>query len=274
MDLRLGLIAGGGQFPLIFSKRAKKKGFIVFAAAYIHEADPRLKDHVDGIEWVHLGQVRRLIRYFKLNLVSEAVMIGTIRKTRIFSDVKPDTKAISLILGMKHTHDDGILRAFAGALEKGGIKILASTFLLPELLAPSGCWTKRKPNRSEKSDIELGWRSAKEIGRLDIGQCVVVGGGSILAVEAIDGTDATIKRGATLGSGTAVVVKTCKPNQDIRFDMPAVGADTIEIMNRAGAVVLAVEAQKVVVFDRKEMIDLANQVNIAIIAMDEAERAR
>ncbi len=274
MDLRIGLIAGGGQFPLIFSKSAKKRGFTIFAAAYIHEADPLLKDHVDEIEWFHLGQIRRLIRYFKLNHVSEAVMIGAIRKTRMFSDVKPDTKAISLILGMKHTHDDGVLRAFAGALEKEGIKIQASTFLLPELLAPSGRWTKRKPNRSEMSDIELGWRCSKEIGRLDIGQCVVVGGGSILAVEAIDGTDETIKRGAALGSGTAVVVKTCKPNQDIRFDMPAVGTDTIKTMNRAGAGVLAVEAQKAVVFDRKEMIDLANQVNIAIIAMDEAKRAR
>jgi len=207
MDLRIGLIAGGGQFPLIFSKSAKKKGFTIFAAAYIHEADPRLKEYVDEIEWVHLGQVKRLIRYFKLNHISEAVMIGTIQKTRMFSDVKPDTKAISLILGMKHTHDDGVLRAFAGALEKEGIKIRASTFLLPELLAPPGCWTKRKPNRSEISDIELGWRCAKEIGRLDIGQCVVVGGGSILAVEAIDGTDETIKRGRRLAAEAQWLLK-------------------------------------------------------------------
>lgn len=273
MDLRIGLIAGGGQFPLIFSESAKKKGFTIFAAAYIDEADPKLKEYVDEIEWFHLGQVRRLIRYFKLNQVSKAVMIGTIQKTRMFSDVKPDIKAISLILGMKHTHDDGVLRAFAGVLEKEGIKIHASTFLLPELMAPPGCWTKRKPNRSEMSDIELGWRCAKEIGRLDIGQCVVVGGGTVLAVEAIDGTDETIKRGAALGSGSAVVVKTCKPNQDIRFDMPAIGIDTIKTMNRAGATVLAVEAQNAVVFDREEMVDFANQVNIAIIAMDETGRA-
>ena len=124
------------------------------------------------------------------------------------------------------------MRAFAGLLEKNGITVRPSTFLLPDLLAPEGCWTKRRPSRGEKSEIELGWNVAKEIGRLDIGQCVVVGGGSILAVEAIDGTDATIKRGGGLSDGNAVVVKVCKPIQDERFDVPAIGVETIrDLMN-------------------------------------------
>jgi UDP-2,3-diacylglucosamine hydrolase len=266
--IRIGLIAGSGQFPIIFSKAAKSKGYAVYAAAYISEADSILADHVDQIEWMHLGQVRRLIKFFRKNKIEKAVMMGAIRKTKIFSDVKPDLKAISIIAGMRNTHDDGILRAFAKALEKEGIKIEPSTFLLPGLLAREGVWTQRKPNSSEAADIELGWALAKEIGRLDIGQCIVVGGGSVLAVEAIDGTDATIMRGGKLANGDAVVVKVCKPDQDTRFDIPAVGSDTIETMKLSGATVLVVEAGKAVVFDRDEMIAKADRYGIAIIALD------
>lgn len=269
MKKRIGLIAGSGQFPIIFSKKAKSKGFSVYAAAYLNEANQTIQDYVDAVEWVHLGQLKRLINFFKKNNITEAVMMGGIKKTRMFKDVKPDIKLISIIASLKHTHDDGVLSAFANALEKEGIKIKASTFLLPDLLAKEGCWTKRKPSRSERSDIKLGWNLSKEIGRLDIGQCIVVGGGSVLAVEAIDGTDATIQRGGELGEGTAVVVKVCKPNQDFRFDVPAIGRQTIRTMHEAGARVLVVEAGKAVVFDREEMIDLANRHNISIVAVRE-----
>lgn len=266
--MRIGLIAGSGQFPIIFSKAAKSKGFAVYAVAYLKEADDRLKNYVDDIEWMHLGQIKRLIKFFKKNNISEAVMMGAIKKTRMFSDLKPDTKAISILTGMKHTHDDGLLRAFAGVLEKEGIRIQESTFLLPDLLAKEGCWTKRKPNRNEKSDVDLGWSLAKEIGRLDIGQCLVIECGSVLAVEAIDGTDATIKRGGKLGKGESVVIKVCKPNQDKRFDIPAVGAQTVKTMYEAGVKVLAIEAEKAVVFDKEEMVTLANKYGITIIAMN------
>lgn len=270
-NTRIGVIAGSGQFPLIFSKKAKAKGFSVYAAAYVKEADPSLQNDVEAIEWLHLGQLRRLIKFFKKHDVRQAVMMGAIRKTRMFTDVKPDTKAIALIARMRSTHDDGILRAFADALEKEGITIHPSTFLLPELLAKEGCWTKRKPSRSEKADIETGWRIAKEIGRLDIGQCVVVGGGSVLAVEAIDGTDATIERGGKLGRGEAVVIKICKPNQDQRFDIPAIGLKTIETMHRSNVNVLAVEAGRAVVFDREEMVAFADSVGISIVALNDDE---
>ncbi len=267
MDKRIGLIAGSGQFPIIFSKEAKSKGFSVYAAAYLNEADQAIQDYVEAVEWIHLGQIKRLIKFFKRNNINEAVMMGGVKKTRMFKDVKPDIKLISIIAGLKHTHDDGVLSAFANALEQEGIKIKASTFLLPDLLAKEGRWTKRKPSRSERADMKLGWNLSKEIGRLDIGQCIVIGGGSVLAVEAIDGTDATIKRGGELGKGTAVVVKVCKPNQDFRFDVPAVGMQTIRSMHEAGAKVLVVEAGKAVVFDREEMIDLANKHNISIVAV-------
>ena len=271
LNRRIGLIAGGGQFPLLFSKKAKEEGFSVYAAAYLHEADPALSQRVDAIEWIHLGQVRRLIRFFKKNRVQEAVMMGSIQKTRMFSDVKPDTKAIALFLKMASTHDDRILRTFAHALEKEGIRIRPSTFLLPDLLATEGIWTRRRPNRSERADIVLGWECAREIGKLDIGQCVIVGGGTILAVEAIEGTDAAISRGGRLGKGNAVAVKVCKPNQDTRFDMPAVGARTVHTMADAGVSALAVDAGKTVVFDRKEMIAVADRFGIAIVGMKEGK---
>ncbi|MFP4347326.1 MAG: LpxI family protein [Thermodesulfobacteriota bacterium] len=267
--MRIGIIAGSGQFPLIFAKAARAEGFSVFAAAYANEADPVIKDYAEAVEWLHLGQLRRLIRFFKKHQVGEAVMVGAIRKTRMFTDVRPDTKAIALIAGLRHTHDDGILSAFAQALEKEGILIRSATFLLPDLLASKGCWTRRKPSRSQNADIEIGWRIAKEIGKLDVGQCVVAEGGSVLAVEAIDGTDATIRRGSGLGSGDAVVVKICKPQQDTRFDIPAIGSETIRTMAEAGAGLLAVEAGKAVVFDREEMIALADASGISIVALDE-----
>jgi len=267
---KIGLIAGSGQFPLIFSRAAKKEGYAVYVAAHLKETDPVIEQDAAAVEWMHLGQIKRLIRFFKENRITEAVMLGAIKKTRMFRDVRPDTKALAIMAGMRHTHDDGILRAFAGALEKEGIAIRASTMLLPEILAPPGCWTRRKPSEEEMADVTLGLRIAREIGKLDIGQCVVVGGKSVLAVEAIDGTDATIARGGQLGHGKAVVVKVCKPTQDIRFDVPAIGARTIETMHQADARVLAVEAGRAVVFDREEMIALADRYNMAIIAVDQS----
>jgi UDP-2,3-diacylglucosamine hydrolase len=266
--MRIGLIAGSGQFPIIFSKEARVRGFTVFAVAHVNETDPALASQVAALEWVHLGQLKRIIRFFRKNEVTETVMMGGITKTRMFTDVRPDMKAIALIAGMRHTHDDGILSAVARTLEKEGITVRESTFLLPDLLAPAGCWTRRKPTRDQQADIDLGWRLAKEIGRLDIGQCLVVGGGSVLAVEAIDGTDATIARGGGLGNGEAVVIKVCKPNQDFRFDVPAVGVETIHTMDRAGARVLVVEAGRAVVFDRREMVALADDCGIAIVALN------
>ncbi|MEW6259401.1 MAG: UDP-2,3-diacylglucosamine diphosphatase LpxI [Thermodesulfobacteriota bacterium] len=264
----IGIIAGSGQFPMLFARAARERGYRLVTAAYFNEADPVLAEHSDVFEWVHLGQVRKLIRFFKSHDVRQAVMIGAIQKTRMFTDIRPDIQAILLVAKLRATHDDIILRGFADHLEQQGIAIRSSTFLLPDLLAPAGCWTRRKPKRSEWSDIQLGLKLAREIGKLDIGQCIVVAGGSVLAVEAIDGTDATILRGGGLGKGNAVVVKIAKPHQDLRFDMPAVGRQTIEIMHRANVGVLAVEAGKTIVFDRRDMIDLADRCKIAIVAVD------
>ena len=267
--MRIGLIAGGGPFPKVFLKKALEKGYDVFVVAYINEADKDLKEYTDSIEWLRLGQINRLLKFFKKNNVKEAVMLGTIKKTRIFSDIRPDFKALSFFSTIKQTHDDSILVSFANLLEKEGIKIKPSTFLLPELINKKGCWTKRKPSKTETQDILAGWPIAKEIGRFDIGQCILVSNGSILAVEAIDGTDATILRGGALADKETVVVKISKPNQDLRFDLPCTGCDTIETMHKAGASALVLEAEKSISFDREKMILLANKYNICIQAMDD-----
>ncbi len=265
--MRIGLIAGSGQFPIIFLKAAKAEGYSVYVIGLFDETDPLIDRYAESVEWVTIGQVERMIKFLKKNHIKAAVLLGAVDKTKMFADIKPDMTAISMVAGMTHTHDDALLRAFADALKAEGIMIQSSTFLLPELLAPTGCWTKRKPTPSETADIEWGYSIAKQIGRLDIGQSVVVGGGSILAVEAIDGTDATIIRGGMLAKGGAVVVKTSKPEQDMRFDVPAVGIETVEVMKRAGITALAVEAGKTVVFDREEMVARAEQYDIAIVAL-------
>ncbi|MCP4747073.1 MAG: LpxI family protein [Desulfobacteraceae bacterium] len=272
MDTKIGLIAGGGQFPILFAKTANEKGLQVYAAGFHNETDPQLATHTSAIEWLYLGQIKRLLKFFKKHHIRQAVMVGSITKTKMFTDVRPDIKAISLAIRMKHTHDDAVLRAFADLLEQEGIKIKHSTFLMPELLAPEGVWTKRKPSRAEYEDIRFGWKIAKEIGRLDIGQCVVAGAGTILAVEAIEGTDATIRRAGQLSNGHAIVVKVCKPIQDTRFDMPAVGVQTIKTMQESDVSVLAIEAGRAVVFDREEMIRLADSHEISIFALTERDQ--
>lgn len=264
---RIGLIAGSGQFPIIFSRAAGEKGLKVYAVAHVGETDPGLEDLVEAIKWVKIGQVKKLIAFLKQHNVGNAVMVGGITKTKMFAGVRPDLTALKILATMDHTQDDGLLRAFAGELEKEGITVRASTFLLPELLAQEGCWTRRKPNKSEMADVDFGWHIVKEIGRLDIGQSVVVRDGSVMAVEAIDGTDATIRRGGKLGREKTVVVKASKPSQDMRFDVPAVGLKTIKTMSSVNASVLAVEAGKTVVFDKDEMVALADQTRIAIIGV-------
>ena len=266
--MKIGLIAGAGDFPALFAEKALQQGYEIYAAAYVNEADRALSDLVHCLEWFHLGQVSRLLKYFKKNGVREAVMLGSVQKTRIFTDIKPDFKALSFIARMGQTHDDKILTAFADLLENEGIRIRPSTFLVPEIVNPKGIWTQRKPSKAETRDINAGWPIAKEIGRFDIGQCIVVGNGSVLAVEAVDGTDATIKRGAGLSRGNAVVIKVAKPDQDLRFDMPCSGCETIEAMHSSGATALALEAEKTISFDRRKMIAKADEYGIAIVSMD------
>ncbi|MCH7616047.1 MAG: UDP-2,3-diacylglucosamine diphosphatase LpxI [Nitrospinae bacterium] len=265
----IGLIAGKGRFPIIFAENAKKLGYTVSAVAHVGETDPALEQVVDRIHWIRIGQLNKLIRALKDDGVRQAVMVGGIKKTHLFSDVRPDLRAIALFSRLKVWKDDGILRAIAKEIESEGITIRESTFGLRDILVPVGELSKRRPTKKELEDIHFGWAIAKEICQIDIGQCVVVKDKVIVAVEAVEGTDEAIRRGGALARKGAVVVKCSKPQQDLRFDLPAVGPGTIEVMREVKASVLALEADKTIFLDREDMLEQANRAGIAIIGMAE-----
>ena len=263
----LGLIAGGGVFPLMVADAARDKGLRVVAVAHEGETDPLLAEKVDEIAWIKLGQLGHLLKVLKKAGVTKTVMAGTINKKKMFENVRPDLRGLTLMSKLAIFHDDDILRAVAGELQREGIHIVSSAEHLPELLAPRGNLTRRKPNQEEREDVEFGWKIAKELGRLDIGQCVVVRRKTVLAMEAIEGTNETILRGGKLAKEKAVVVKVSKPNQDMRFDVPAVGPDTIEVMAQVKASVLAIEAGKTLIFDKLGMISYADRLRIVIVSL-------
>ena len=268
---RIGIIAGGGQLPLLFAKAASQGGLEIFAAAHEGETDNKLVNLVSGLQWVRLGQLGRIIKFFKQQGVDKTVMVGSITKTNIFRDIRPDLKGLGLWNKINVKQDDAILRAVAEGLAKEGIEVVASTRYLPELLFPKGVLTKKKPTMAQQDDNRFGWQMARAVGNLDIGQCVVVRNQTVLAVEAIEGTDAAIKRGGMLGKEKTVVIKLRKPNQDFRFDLPAVGITTIDSLLEAKAAVLAVEAEHALLFDRQTVVQLANKSGIVVVGVQEKE---
>ena len=263
----IGLIAGNGRFPIIFAENARKLGYIVSAVAHMGETAPELQQVVDHIHWIRIGQLNKLIRVLKGDGVCQAVMLGGIKKTHVFSDVRPDLRAIALFARLQVWKDDGILRAIAEEIESEGIQIRESTFGLYNILVPFGELSNRQLTKKERDDINFGWAIAKEIGQLDIGQCVVVKDRMVVAIEAVEGTDETIRRGGALARKGGVVIKRSKPQQDLRFDLPAIGPRTIEVMQEVKASVLAVEAEKTIVLDREDMLERANRAGIAVIGL-------
>ena len=267
----IGIIAGGGQFPLLFIEAAHREGRRVVVVAHKGETDDRVASAADAVTWVKLGQLGKVISFLHKEGVGETVFLGTITKTQIFRDVLPDFKALTLWNKIDRRQDDAILRAIAAALEEEKIKVLESTVYLRHLLFPQGVLTKTKPNEIQRRDIAFGWQNARAIGRLDIGQCVVVRDCTVLAVEAIEGTDAAILRGGMLAKEKAVVVKVKKPGQDFRFDLPATGLKTIKTLQQVKGAVLAVEAGQSLLFDRQEMIREANRAGIIVVGVTEKD---
>jgi len=265
----IGLIAGGGQFPLLFTEAAQKQGRRVVAVAHTNETLPELEQLADTTCWVKLGQLGKIIKFFQAHGVSETAFAGTITKTRIFKDILPDLKGLTLWNKIDRRLDDAILRAVAATLEEEGIHVVASTCYLDHLLFPTGVLTRKKPTPEQLEDIEFGWSIAGEIGRLDIGQCVVVRERSVLAVEAIEGTDAAIRRGGGLSGSGAVVVKRKKPNQDFRFDLPATGEQTIKSLAEVKGAVLAVEAGQSLLFNPEAMIEAADKAGIVVVGLSD-----
>lgn len=264
---RIGLIAGNGRFPIIFADNARKLGYHVSAVAHEGETEPELASHVDRIHWIKIGQLSKLIKAFKEDRVHQAVMLGGIKKTHVFTTVRPDFRTLALATRLALWKDDDILREFAKELEQEGIAICESTFGLEGILVEEGTLTARIPTEKEWEDIRYGWEVAHDIGRLDIGQCVVIKDRVVVAVEAVEGTDGAVKRGGELANEGAVVVKRSKPQQDLRFDLPAVGPRTIEVMASVKASVLAVEAGRTVLLDREIMLEQARSAKIAIVGI-------
>ncbi len=264
--LPIGLIAGSGRFPLLFAQAAARSGRTVVAAAHQGETDPALAEHVEKLSWVKLGQLGRIVEFLREEGCVEAVFCGGIQKIKLF-EVRPDWLALKLLARLRSFGDDAGLRAIADALQDQGVRIVSPLPLMPDLLAPRGPLGKRALSDAQRADAEVGVLAARAIGSLDLGQTVVVKRGVVLAVEAVEGTDACIARGGQLARGGGhgpVVVKVRKPQQDERFDLPAVGPQTIATLAEAGCSALALEAGRTLVFDRAELAAAADKAGIAV----------
>ena len=265
---KIGLIAGNGEFPLEFAKAAKRKGLVVVTVAHEGETMQELAQWSDRIIWIKVGQLGKLIKAFRDEGVTDVLMAGGITKTRLFQGGMPDLRGAAFLARMLAKKDDSLLRGIAAELESDGITVRESTLYLDDLLAPPGVLTRRRPSKGELKDIAFGWQLAKEVGRLDIGQTVVVKDLAVLAVEAIEGTDEAIRRGGTLCREGAVVVKICKPQQDLRFDLPATGLRTIETMREVKASCLAIEAGRTIMMQKDALIAQANGSGITVVALN------
>ncbi len=268
----IGLIAGNGQFPLLFAEAAKAKGVRVYAVAMVGETDKAIEQAADETHWVRVGQLGRMIRLFKGARVLKAAMAGGVRKTRLFEGARPDLTAVKILARCAVKRDDGMLRAIASEFEQNGIQIVDSTLYMPDCLAPAGVLTAERPGEREEADLAYGLKIAREIGRLDIGQTVVVKDGAVVALEAIEGTDACILRAGDLTAKEgAVVVKVAKPGQDMRFDVPAVGVRTIATLKKAGVTTLGVEAGRTLLLEPERLVAAADEAGVTIVGLrDEA----
>jgi DUF1009 family protein len=263
----VGLIAGNGKLPILLARSIRKEGHRLVAIAHTGETRKDLKGYVDALQWVQIGQMEPIIRFFGEERVGEVLFAGGVSKTHFFSRLKPDARALKVLGRLKDKKDDALLRAIAEEIESEGMRVLGPGFFLREHLAPRGCWTERQPTEREMKDIAFGWELAKQMGALDIGQSVVVKDQIILAVEAIEGTDAAIRRGGKLGRGGVAVIKVCKPTQDQRLDLPVIGPATLRVLKKAGGSLLAVEAGKTLVMDKEKVVREADRNQICLVGM-------
>jgi DUF1009 family protein len=266
---RYGLIAGNGKFPFLVLEAARTQGIDMVVAAIKEETFPEIEQHAKTVHWMSLGQLGKLIKTFKSEGVNRAVMAGQVRHKQIFSSIVPDLKMIQLLASLAVKNTDSLIGAVARVLEGEGIQLMDSTLFLKPLLPQPGVLTRRAPTDEEERDLDYGYRLARELGRLDVGQSVAVTDGACVAVEAMEGTDVVMERAAFLVNGRPLrVVKLAKPNQDLRFDVPVIGLATIRLMARLKVSALAIEARKTLMIDREELIREADNQGIAIIAVE------
>ena len=262
----MGIIAGNGVYPRLIAEAARKAGVNkIVAAAFTDETDLVLQQLVDVLEWIRVGQLGRLLKFFRSQGIHHAIMAGQIAPKNLF-DLRPDLKALLLLGKLKQRNAESIFAAIADELAKIEVDLLPATTFLEDSLAQSGLIAGPKLSPRQEQDVELGWNAAKEIARLDIGQTIIVKNGTIVAVEALEGTNQAIKRGGTLAREGAVMVKVSKPNQDMRFDVPVIGVETVRIAGESGVRVITVEAGKTLLLERDAIIALANSSNMSVVA--------
>jgi DUF1009 family protein len=277
MAERIGLIAGNGSFPLLVLDAARAQGLDVIVAAIKEEASAEIESHgAAAVHWISLGELSRLIETFQREGVRRAIMAGQVKHKQIFSSIRPDWRLAKLLLSLGTRNTDSLLGAVAKTLADEGIILENSTSFLEPLLVKAGVLTQRAPTPQEKTSMDYGRAVARHLAQYDIGQTVVVAESACVAVEAMEGTDATIERAgqimrslegdASTLSRELTVVKIAKPNQDMRFDVPVVGVKTIEVMRRAGATCLALDAGKCLLLDGNAIVTAADSANITIVA--------
>jgi len=266
---RYGLIAGNGRFPFLVLEAARSQGIDMVVAAIKEETSPDIERQAHTVHWLSLGQLGKLIKTFKAEGVTRAIMAGQVKHKQIFSGILPDLKMMQVLASLATRNTDSLIGAVARVLEEEGIHLIESTAFLEPLLPQPGGLTKRAPSEDEKKDLDYGYKLSRELGRLDVGQTVVVSAGACIALEAMEGTDAVIERAAHLVNGRPLrVVKLAKPNQDLRFDVPVIGVPTVEVMSRAGVTAMAIEARKTLMIDREELLRRLDAAGIAVIAME------
>ncbi len=269
----LGLVAGMGNLPLAIAAEAKKMGYKVVAIALQPPADESLKPVADDFYIISLGRFGGLLSLLKKLSVKNIVMAGKVPKDLLYKNktsIIPDLKAVKLLFSLKNRADDTIMKAVVRELEKNGINIMKTTDFTKNLLAPEGVLTRNKPSKETMRDIKFGWEIARQMGKIDIGQTVVIKNMAVMAVEAIEGTDEAIKRGGELAQKDAVVVKVSKPQQDMRFDVPTVGIDTLHSMKKAAANVLAIESDNCIIVDRESFLEEADKIGITVVGINKS----
>ncbi|HIJ59543.1 MAG TPA: UDP-2,3-diacylglucosamine diphosphatase LpxI [Nitrospirae bacterium] len=262
----IGILAGSGILPLIIAKDATKKGFHVTVIAIENLADKSLQEIAHKTYWINVGRLGKLINILKKDNISKIILAGKVPKSLLYKTaITPDLRAIKVLFKIKVRGDNVMLKALADELMSEGIEIIDTTTFSPELVTPEGLINSIPAKDEQMKDIAFGWQIAKEIGRLDIGQTVVIKSMAVMAVEAIEGTDEAIIRGGTFAGDGAVVVKISKPQQDMRLDVPAVGLNTLESMIKVNAKVLAIEAGRSIIFQREEFVKLADTHGISVV---------
>ena len=263
--MKFGLIAGNGQFPFLVIEGARKAGANLAVVAIKEETDPAIEKVADTVKWVNIGQLGKMIDFFKTHSVEKAIMAGQVKHVQIFSGAVPDMRMLKMLWNLPKRNTDSLIGGVADEMAKEGIELIDSTYFIGDSLADHGSITKRAPNETEAGNIEYGLHIASEIARLDLGQTIVVRAKACVAIEAMEGTDATIRRAGELANGKLTVVKVAKPEQDMRFDVPVIGIPTIETMIAAGATCISITPGKTLIFDREETIAVADKHKIAIV---------